>query len=249
MCPFQVLLILTLHSLIVFCSLEVLKKQCDYNPQKILDVGANVGHWTQGMKKVFPSAKFVMIEGNEDHKSVLEKSGVPFIILLVGSKTENITFYKFEGTGTGNSIYRENTASFKNIKEITKPIDTIDNIVIRYKLGTFDFIKLDIQGNELNALKGAISTLRFTEVLLVEIAIMNYNEGSPKFFDVFQFLNRIGYAVFDISEMSRDSRNMLVQIDVIWIKKESKLWDKKCTNYPRPNFNLSFNRKKSGITW
>lgn len=47
--------------------------------------------------------------------------------------------------------------------------------------------------------------------------------------------------------MSRDSRNMLVQIDVIWIKKESKLWDKKCTNYPRPNFNLSFNRKNQEL--
>ncbi len=62
-------------------------KKCGFAPQNIIDVGANVGKWTEEVKIHFPQTKFLMIEANEDHFSVLKATKIPFEIALVGETT------------------------------------------------------------------------------------------------------------------------------------------------------------------
>lgn len=138
---------------------------CGFNPSRILDVGANKGAWTAYFKVIFPSASFFMVEGHPMHKSELASLGDPFEIALVSEVEKNVTFFEinFPG-GTGNSIFEENSERFKKTA-VTRTTYTIDSIMKKRKFLPVDFIKLDIQGAELNALSGATETLKMSTLL------------------------------------------------------------------------------------
>src|ERR1700733_3290745 len=53
--------------------LESLKKS-GFEPQTIIDIGANVGNWSRMAHEVFPSAQFFMIDGNPDNEPSLRSS-------------------------------------------------------------------------------------------------------------------------------------------------------------------------------
>ena len=109
----------------------------------------------------------------------------------------------------------------------------IDDIVRRRNVGPFDFMKIDVQGAEVLALKGARKTLQQVEVILTEASLMNYNAKGSSFLELSTELDAAGFAMMDIYEISRRG-SVLLQFDVVWARKTSKLWSKACTGYDRP---------------
>ena len=55
---------------------------------------------------------------------------------------------------------------------------------------------MDIQGNELNALKGATQVLKCCSYLILELQEVEYNEGAPQKDAVIDYLKNIGYILF-----------------------------------------------------
>lgn len=210
--------------------------RCGFYPVHVLDVGANTGTWTITVKKIFPNASYFLIEGNDQHQQELSKLNFPFEIAIVGGARGQSIFYRSRRhMGTGNSIFRENTLLFKTAEEALLNVTTIDSIVERRKLGPFSLIKLDIQGSELSALQGAQVSLKHTEVVTTEVSIMNYNQGSPSFFDLHRFMESNDFSLFDFFDESRHAqKGMVVQIDVMWVRKTSSLWSEACTGFPTP---------------
>jgi len=215
--------------------------RCGFKPTGVLDVGANRGIWTHDTRKqYFPDANFFMIEGNHQHKKALMRSKIPFQISLVGEKQGKIKYYRYKGSvedgDTGNSIFKETTTAFDNAEIVEAPIDTIDNIVAHHQVGPFQYMKLDIQGAEMAALKGATQTLKTVEAVQTEAPIVNYNQGAPSFLDLYVYMESIGFAMFEILELHRDLEGIMLQFDVLWVRTTSKMWDQSCTRYPRPSY-------------
>ena len=67
-----------------------------FQPQAVLDIGANEGNWVTTMKKKLPEAKFFCVEGNEALEKILkprvESLGVPYRIAIVGDAEKDVTF-------------------------------------------------------------------------------------------------------------------------------------------------------------
>lgn len=226
--------------MLLVCSLEHAPyerlKKCGFDPQAILDAGANVGEWTRRAKDLFPNAKFFMIDGNPLVRPDLEKLGHPFELVLVGDHVGNVTFYRQRGvrTATGNSIFKENSNAFTNSEEMSMKMSTIDEIITRRNVGPFQLLKLDVQGAELPALHGARKTLKTVEVIQTENAVMNYNEGSPSLLKLTALIENMGFAMFDAFDMIRVKSGILIQFDALWVRKTSPLWHMNCTGYPTP---------------
>jgi FkbM family methyltransferase len=225
--------------------------KCNFNPKSILDVGANQGLWSIEMKILFPSASFFLIEGNIDLHTKLAQTGLPFTINLVSDIEENVTFYRNnDKQATGSSIFLENTKYFNQWNSYGTNVTAypIDDIVEKNRIGPFQMMKLDVQGAELQALMGAERTMRSVEVLITEVPVMNYNQGSPSFLQIFNALDGMGYAFYDIVDTLRSSQfnrpdNFLLQFDVMWVRKSSLLWSKDCTTFPVPSY---FNDENHG---
>ena len=57
----------------------------------------------------------------------------------------------------------------------------------------------------------------------LEVALLNYNESAPQAAEVISFMDSKGFAVFDIAGFVRPKGIELVQLDIIFVKKESSL--------------------------
>ena len=214
------------------------------NITNILDVGANTGHWTRAMTTYFPHSSFLMIEGNEEMIPQLKGAGHKYVISLVGDERKDVTFHVHKTYSTGGSIYKEH--GYKNfnadkIRSDTLSMDTIDNIVTREGFEGVDLLKMDIQGAEYIALQGAQETLKTTQLVLLEVAIHQYNPGSPGFTDINAFLENHGFRLYDIVDLRYDKHlynnrgSGLLQVDMLWAKSNSKFFTTSKFPMPPPN--------------
>lgn len=65
-------------------------------------------------------------------------------------------------------------------------------------------LKLDVQGYELEVLKGAIESLPRTLVVVLEMSNHDYYGGAPKYYEVDEFLRKHNYSLFDLYTSIRD---------------------------------------------
>ena len=166
-----------------------------------------------------------MIEAREEQQAILRKTkndlnGVEFVIALLGG--DNAKAVTFHSNSSGSSIYPERSDAIKIQQAL--PMRRLDDII---KESAFSmppyFLKLDIQGGELQCLRGGLSTLAEAEVVQLEIALLNYNEGAPGAAQVVAFMEAHGFSIFDVAGFIRPNGVNLVQIDVIFVAKDLKL--------------------------
>jgi FkbM family methyltransferase len=182
---------------------------------KVLDIGAYEGEFYLMFKEFFPKADILMIEANEEKESRLKSIG-PYKIALLGSEdNKEVDYYKCkDGVPTGNGIYKENT-QFKFESEKKK------SITLPTLLGSdngYDLIKMDVQGSELDIIKGALPIIKKTDSLLLELQTLEYNKGAPMASDVISYLQGIGFDMVDILNLMY-SENHLIQVDVLFINR------------------------------
>jgi FkbM family methyltransferase len=172
--------------------LGVVKSWSDFQPKKILDIGCNVGQFYNLAKHYFPQASFFLIDGNESLREDLEKLNVPFKISLLSSEEKDVIFYKNPANPkcTGSSIYKETTVHYEKAIEEVKRTEMLDKL---FPDETFDIIKLDTQGSEIDILKGGTQLMYRTKYIIVETSLIEWNLNSPKESDVIDFMTYHGF--------------------------------------------------------
>lgn len=196
------------------------------------------------------------MEANEDHAERLSRLNIPFEITLLAAEEGVDTVYfknRDPHTTSGNSVFKENNPSPEvrgDFRAVHMRSQTIDSLVARRGLGRVDFLKLDLQGSELQALRGASRTLAGVEVVQTEFHLVNYNEGAPKLLDLYALLDSAGFALYDMGEVQtftvsatvggeHKARTKVLGVDIVFVKKTSRLWDERCTLFPRPRHLLA----------
>lgn len=109
------------------------------------------------------------------------------------------TFYQTNFAMTG-SLYPPNTKLlklFQNLNELmvlqkTRPVETrrLDDIE---EIGDTDYIKIDVQGSEVDVFRGAPRTLAKTTLIQTEVEFVELYEGQPLFTDVDRILRGAGF--------------------------------------------------------
>lgn len=201
-------------------------KENGFAPQTIVDIGAHVGSWSQLASQIFPMAKFFMIEGNPDHRASLKDSlhqigqNSEYAILLLGPEERSATtFYKLD---TGSSVLPELT-SFQRT-EVTLPMSTLDGFMRGRECRVPILLKLDVQGFELEVLRGGAEVLAQSEVVMMETSLIQYNENAPLFGEVVRFMAQRDFVVFDFcGQLRRETDRALFQTDVVFVREDSSL--------------------------
>lgn len=203
-------------------SLENLYKN-GFSPKNVVDIGAYEGEWTLMSKKIFGEAKFLMIEA-QSAKSVkldkLKSSSVDYKICLLGPESNKSA--KFYVNETVSSALPETEKD--NQEYIDIEMFTLDEVLAEKSMDKIDFIKLDVQGFELEVLKGAANSLSSAEVVLMEVSLIEINKGAPLIHEVMNFMSTRGFVCYDIcSIVRRPLDNALWQTDLIFVKADSPL--------------------------
>ena len=140
-----------------------------------------------------------------------------FVDALLGAKAgQTVTFYE---AGTGSSLHREQ--SNVEFKEASLQTSTLDGVAA--DLDGPIFLKLDVQGAELEVLEGGAETLDRSNLIQLEVALLPYNEGAATFLQVIRYMDQRGFVPFDIAGMIRPTGAELVQVDMLFVPAGSAL--------------------------
>lgn len=203
-------------------NLDLIKKY--FTPTSILDIGANTGQFYHEIKNTFPNAYFYLVEGNDYCDDALQNLGVDYSIALLSDSEKEVNFYirKNELRCTGNSIFREKTLFFSDdeIKIVNKKTKTLGNLLGDKK---FDLVKLDVQGSEVDILKGGIDVVKKCKGIILEVSLSEYNEGSPLKDEVIHYMNSIGFFPVEIlSKITHPITHEIIQEDLLFIPKNNE---------------------------
>jgi FkbM family methyltransferase len=206
----------------IFFSIERLKK-IGFNPKQIIDVGAYEGEWTRKCAKIFPEARFLMVEAMNQKKEDLQKLAagnkrISAAISLLGAKTgEEVYFAELE---TASSVLEENSSAHQRSK---RTINSLNDLVKEYQISKVDFIKLDVQGYELEVLKGFDQYLPGTDIVLMEASLLDIHKNVPLIKEVLDFMYQYHFVVYDICSVNtrRPLDNALWQTDLLFVKEDS----------------------------
>ena len=191
-----------------------------YSPRTLLDVGAHVGSFALEFMADFPGCVPTLVEPNPHCGDALAKTG--FETHLVAASDENgegeLFLTREWLQSTGSSLYRENTDFFREDVVVKQKIRKarLDDLFAGRQ---FDFVKIDTQGSELDVLRGGAEVLRQAQYILIEISLVNYNQGGAQAEDVFAELDRLGFHCTEVTEFHRlkgVNDGGLLQIDVLF---------------------------------
>lgn len=170
-------------------------------PNGFLDVGAHFGETHDIIRPIFPDKRIFSFEANPNCANELVSRGIEHLICLLGNETKNSAklFLNPDNlTSTGVSIYKEKSNYFENATTIDVPMYRLDDIVpIEANL---DFLKMDVQGAEIDVLEGANKLIPTIKWIFLEVSFVNLNEGAPLFDDVYMYLRNLGYRITDECE-------------------------------------------------
>ena len=190
-----------------------------FNPKGIVDVGANYGNWTQTALSVFPQAEVLMIEPQEEMKPYLDAlckayKTLEFIQAGAGKESGELVQTIWPDLAGSSFLPEVNCDRLQDGTQRRTPIVTIDQLLGERKSFVPDFIKLDIQGFELEALKGATSTFGKTELFILETSLYHFQKVNPIASDCIRFMSQNGYELYDVTGfLRRPLDSALGQID------------------------------------
>lgn len=190
----------------------------------VLDVGAHAGTFTFECSKFYPNAYYYMIDGNHITEQYIMHSGIDYKITYLSDTVKDTIVYKTKHNAfnTGDSLYRENTNYYNDESLITQNIttSTLDEIFKNEK--TFDFIKIDSQGSEMDIIKGGLEMCKRAKIFLLEASVYPYNLGAPMFDELKVFMAELGFPHYKIvSDIHHpDNHSLLIQHDVLFSKTE-----------------------------
>lgn len=200
-------------------------KRLGFDPSFVVDIGAYEGFWTRDFLEVYPSAKVLMLEAQSSKATKLQSVCAEFantqyhIALLSGEDGKEFSFIESE---TASHVTADITNAAKKIKS-----ESLDVILEKRMLPYPDFLKLDVQGFELEILKGGSKSLAHTEFCLMEVSLLDL-DGTPLILEVMNYMDSKGFQAYDICQfMRRPFDQALYQIDLLFIKKNSRLISEK----------------------
>jgi FkbM family methyltransferase len=197
----------------------------------ILDVGANITDWSRMAIRIFPTANFFLIEPQIELKSNLDSfcSEYPnsgYFLGGAGAHLEQRLLTLWDDLAGSSFLPYINEDLVQAGKQRLVDIVTIDELITTSKLAIPELIKLDIQGFELEALKGAEMTFGYTEVYILEVSLFSFSDvpGQPEFAEVVEFMKARHYVVYDFPGfLRRPYDGALGQCDVCFVKENGFL--------------------------
>ena len=195
-----------------------------FRPGGLVDIGAFRGDWTRMTRSIFGQPPALMIEAQAALVPGLEvyaakQPGLACVHALLGRETGREVL--FQEMGTGSSMFAE--ASNAPRTATTMKTRTLDEVAGDALADATDlFLKIDVQGAELEVLRGGRATLNRAALVQLEVAMLPYNAGAPLLPEVVGWMAEHGRLPIEVSGFSRP-REHLVQIDLLFAPEDSPL--------------------------
>lgn len=189
-------------------------------PSIIFDIGAARGSWTKSIINIFPESNFVLFDPLQENVKFLNE---------IKSKYPNVAYHVC-ALGEKNSelelnVHSDQTSKFESEWGGTKrivPVCTLDSFVNKSENKSIYFMKVDVQGAELDVFNGATEILKLCSVIQVEVSFRKVYKNAPIAHEIIKYLGDKGFRIFDfVSAVKRKEDRVLLQVDMFFVSDNS----------------------------
>ena len=162
----------------------------------VFDIGANKGGYTKLCKNINKNVKIFCFEPHPKTfislQENIDNNQITFINKALSDKNGKLLLYDYkEKDGSSHaSLYANVIEKVHGKESICHKVDvtTVDNIVNEFNIRKIDLLKIDVEGNELNVLKGSKEALNNGIIEAVQFEFTQINSTSrifmKDFFDI-----------------------------------------------------------------
>jgi len=206
-------------------SIQLLKK-LNFENSIIVDVGGADGTTSEIFARNFKENKIYVFEPILENFNQIEEKQKKIKNLVLFNKAlgngELNSKINIASRVTSSSIFNlspdQNSSIFSKDLNFCRSeeiiITKLDSVIEKDQV--IGIIKLDVQGYEMEVLKGANSVLERTMLIVLEMNSHNHYPGAPKYFEVDEYLRNRNFLIFDIFPSTKDS-GRLKEWDSIYI--------------------------------
>jgi FkbM family methyltransferase len=193
------------------------------NPDVIFDIGAAEGAWSQRVSKIWPNARIVGFEPNESRVPALEatRARLPnfsYQRCLLGSQTAEV---EYVDSRDQTSLYDRAATGPK----VTAPMLTLDSLLADGVIPRPSFMKLDVQGFELEVLKGGQRALAAAQAVLLEVNVYRLSPEMPVVLDVLNYMQANDFVWYDIlGLLRRQTDDAMGHMDLLFLRRDHPLF-------------------------
>lgn len=167
----------------------------------VFDVGAHKGTYTEYVLSRIPDAECLLFEPNSDLFKELDKKYNAFSILLGESKSVKIFYQCADDADELSSTYKRQVFNDVAHNEEIKKCHTVDDFCKSTNIEYIDFLKIDVEGAELDVLKGSIKMLADERIMFLQVEYGGtYPDAGITFVDVIDFIEPFGYNIYELAE-------------------------------------------------
>lgn len=201
-------------------------KTIQYTPFVVYDIGSAVLHWTKEAKQVWPNARYIAFEAMTQVEEWYNEYGIEYSLGVFSNENNNeVIFYNNPIYLGGNSYYKENEKYSPLAKDIySKEFEelrhtiTIDSAVETFHFPQPDFVKIDVQGAELDILQGMTNTLKTVKHLIIELQHVEYNIGAKQVDESIPFIESLGFELVPTGTNEKHFYNNGADADYHFVK-------------------------------
>lgn len=182
---------------------DLFKKCMPYfgKPPVIFDVGAHQGHYTKFVLETIPGADCYLFEPNNELfvRLCQYKNVFP---LAVSDTTGPKIFHVCPKTNDElSSLYKRQVYEQTGIEDIIVQSVALDLFCMDLKINEIDYLKVDVEGAELDVLNGCPSMMRNKKIKFIQIEYGGtYKDAGITFIQIIQTANLFGYRVYELIE-------------------------------------------------
>lgn len=202
------------------------------SPNTVVDIGANKGQFTLFALDAYPTAKIIAFDplrrAAEKFLTVTrqEKNRVVFHRYAIGPITDKAKFFvsKREDSssllpisGIQEEIFPGTGLDHTEVVDVT----TLDQVLSARDIQPPALLKLDVQGYELETLKGCKTLLQCFSHIYAECSFVQLYSSQATVDEIIEFLSKAGFRFCGIYNMTYCKNGQTVQADFLFRKSKS----------------------------
>ncbi len=198
----------------------------DLNFNTLLDIGSNKGQFILLVENYF---KEVDVHSFEPIKEILDKQkklfkfkkNIFFYNFGIGEQNENKDFFITKRKDSSSFLKAEidDNSDYKITKKIQIEIKSLDEILKDKNLIAPILAKIDVQGYELQVLKGANNLLKKIKYLIVEVSDSEIYSGQSIYAEILDYLKEKNFALLKESLPNKIFKTNYIQKDILFVNK------------------------------
>jgi len=169
------------------------------------DVGVNRGQTTDALLEMFPAATVYGFEPTPELFAKLQtryanRASVTLFPCALGETHARRIFNVYAHSGANTLLLPDQNlpqspALPPIIKQHEVEVATLDDCLAKHNVARLDLLKIDVQGYELNVLKGAAGLLRrhAIKLILTEVLFVSARAQQPTLADLYNYLAPFGF--------------------------------------------------------